>query len=287
MQFDSISFQVGFTLLFNLECLIKIVCYGFRNFLRRGIFKFELILCIGSSLNAIKYFYDRNYFTYFQAFRLLRLIKASPILEDFVWKIFSPGKKLGGLVIFTITFVIIASAISLQLFYAVPNLEYFHTFPRAFMSMFQIITQEGWTDFVVEVLRATDDKLVPFVAVYFVAYHLFVTLVVVISLFMTFVTLAPIIILILYIHDTEIIGFFNQEKCKETVDSEFPMPKVRDSFAHQFALEGVDTELYDQDEDRPKTVLQLSNTKRFHRDEPHFRHIGSVSLKTSIANLLE
>lgn len=45
------------------------------------------------------------------------------------------------------------------------------------MSMFQIITQEGWTDFVVEVLRATDDKLVPFVAIYFVAYHLFVTLV--------------------------------------------------------------------------------------------------------------
>lgn len=43
--------------------------------------------------------------------------------------------------------------------------------------MFQIITQEGWTDFVVEVLRATDDNLVPFVALYFVAYHLFVTLV--------------------------------------------------------------------------------------------------------------
>ncbi|KAK6049651.1 hypothetical protein COOONC_12844 [Cooperia oncophora] len=30
------------------------------------------------------------------------------------------------------------------------------------------------------------------------------------------------------------------------VDSDFPMPKVRDSFAHQFALEGVDTEVCDQ-----------------------------------------
>lgn len=74
-------------MLFNLECFIKIMCYGFRSFFRRGIFKFEMILCIGSSLNAIKYFYDRNYFTYFQAFRLFRLIKASPILEDFVWKV--------------------------------------------------------------------------------------------------------------------------------------------------------------------------------------------------------
>jgi hypothetical protein len=45
------------------------------------------------------------------------------------------------------------------------------------MAMFQVITQEGWTEFVVEVLRMTDDKMVPFVAAYFVAYHLFVTLV--------------------------------------------------------------------------------------------------------------
>lgn len=45
------------------------------------------------------------------------------------------------------------------------------------MAMFQIITQEGWTEFVVEVLRMIDDRMVPFVAIYFVAYHLFVTLV--------------------------------------------------------------------------------------------------------------
>jgi hypothetical protein len=46
------------------------------------------------------------------------------------------------------------------------------------MCMFQIITQEGWPELVVDVLRMTDDRLVPFVAIYFVAYHLFVTLIV-------------------------------------------------------------------------------------------------------------
>lgn len=59
------------------------------------------------------------------------------------------------------------------------------------MCMFQIITQEGWPgkffetfeklinflELVVDVLRMTDDRMVPFVAIYFVAYHLFVTLV--------------------------------------------------------------------------------------------------------------
>lgn len=132
-KYNFYLFEVGFTILFNVECIIKILCYGFRNFIRRGIFKFELILCLGSSLNCVKFFYERNYFTYFQTFRLLRLIKASPILEDFVWKIFSPGKKLGGLVIFTIAFICCYSAISLQLFYSVPNLHHFRTFPQVFI----------------------------------------------------------------------------------------------------------------------------------------------------------
>ncbi|CAJ0929068.1 unnamed protein product, partial [Mesorhabditis belari] len=300
--------EIGFTILFNIECLAKIVCFGWRPFIKRGIFKFELILCIGSSLNLIKYFYERNYFTYFQAFRLLRLIKASPILEDFVWKIFSPGKKLGGLVIFTITFVIIASAISLQLFNSVPNLPYFHTFPQAFMSMFQIITQEGWTDFVVEVLRATPDGIVPFVAIYFVAYHLFVTLIV-LSLFVA--------VILDNLEMDEELKRVKQLKAREAttemrstlpwrlrvfekfptrpqmvrmkrVDSEFPMPKVRDSFTHQFAVEHADPESPDLEIETTKCVFRLAAFKRkSYRMEPHVRHIGSTSMKASIANLLD
>jgi hypothetical protein len=110
--------------------VIKILCYGIAAFWKRNIYKFELILCLGSSLNCIPFLYDRHIFTYFQVFRLLRLIKASPMLEEFVYKIFSPGKKLGGLVIFTILFVVMSSAVSLQLFCVVPHLHLFQTFPQ-------------------------------------------------------------------------------------------------------------------------------------------------------------
>ena len=79
--------ECGFTLLFNIESAAKIICYGFRAYWKRNIFKFEFLLCVGSTLNTIKYFYDRNIFTYFQCFRLFRLIKASPMLEDFVYKV--------------------------------------------------------------------------------------------------------------------------------------------------------------------------------------------------------
>ncbi|KAF7637845.1 hypothetical protein Mgra_00002820 [Meloidogyne graminicola] len=241
-----------FTVIFNIECFVKLICYG-KQFFKRNIYKFELILAVGGTLNIYKYFYYQNYFTYFQVFRLLRLIKASPMLEDFVYKIFSPGKKLGGLVLFTFTFVIWASAVSLQLFCTVNNLTHFQTFPQAFMAMFQIITQEGWTEFVVEVLRMIDDRMVPFVAIYFVAYHLFVTLIV-LSLFVA--------VILDNLEMDEELKKIKQLKAKEAtavkttlpwrlrifekfptrpqmvhlrkVDNEFNTPKVRDSFTNQF-----------------------------------------------------
>jgi hypothetical protein len=155
---------------------------SWSGYFKRGQHKFELILCVGSSLNVLPVLYQMNIFTYFQVFRIIRLIKASPMLEDFLYKIFGPGRKLGGLVIFTMILLVIASAVSLQLFCYVSNLDKFHTFPQAFMTVFQIMTQEGWTEVVVEILRTVNEPMVPFVAIYFVGYHLFVTLIV-LSLF--------------------------------------------------------------------------------------------------------
>lgn len=74
-------------MLFNFEALFKVFCNGWRGYIRRGQHKFELVLCIGSTLNIIKPLYDLNIFTYFQVFRVARLIKSSPMLEDFVYKV--------------------------------------------------------------------------------------------------------------------------------------------------------------------------------------------------------
>jgi len=56
------------------------------------------------------------------------------MLEDFVQKIFGPGKKLGSLVIFTMCLLIISSSISMQLFCSLEGFTKFETFPEAFMS---------------------------------------------------------------------------------------------------------------------------------------------------------
>lgn len=64
----------------------------------------------------------------FQVLRIVRLIKASPILEDFVYKIFGPGKKLGSLILFTMCLLLIASSISMQLFCFLDDFDKFETF---------------------------------------------------------------------------------------------------------------------------------------------------------------
>lgn len=45
------------------------------------------------------------------------------------------------------------------------------------MSMFQILTQEAWVEVMDETMLRTNETLAPLVAIYFILYHLFVTLV--------------------------------------------------------------------------------------------------------------
>ncbi|GLH14407.1 Sodium channel protein 60E, partial [Gryllus bimaculatus] len=73
-------------------------------------------------------FYEDYY--YIEVLRIVRLIKASPMLEDFVYKIFGPGKKLGSLIIFTMCLLIISSSISMQLFCCLCEFPRFESFPE-------------------------------------------------------------------------------------------------------------------------------------------------------------
>jgi hypothetical protein len=167
--------EVGFTVLLNLETIFKIWCLGWRGYWKHSIHKFELLLVVGTTIHVMPGCY-MSVFTYFQVLRVVRLIKASPLLEDFVYKIFGPGKKLGSLIIFTMCLLIISSSISMQLFCFL-DFTKFETFAEAFMSMFQILTQEAWVEVMDETMLRTRSMLAPLVAVYFILYHLFVTLV--------------------------------------------------------------------------------------------------------------
>ncbi|KAK3094316.1 hypothetical protein FSP39_000242 [Pinctada imbricata] len=127
--------EVVFTIFFDLEALFKIWCLGIKGYLRRHFHRFEISLAIGTTLHIIPKLY-RSQFTYFQVLRICRLIKASPMLEDFCFKIFGPGRKIGSLIVFTICLLIIFSSISLQLFCSIQDFSKFSTFPEIVISSF-------------------------------------------------------------------------------------------------------------------------------------------------------
>lgn len=137
--------ELIFTFFLDMETVFKIYCLGWRGYYKHSIHKFELLLAIGTTLHVIPGLYLSG-LTYFQVLRVVRLIKASPMLEGFVYKIFGPGKKLGSLIIFTMCLLIISSSISMQLFCFLCDFTKFQSFPEAFMSMFQILAQEAWVE---------------------------------------------------------------------------------------------------------------------------------------------
>ncbi|XP_046820386.1 sodium leak channel non-selective protein isoform X1 [Vespa crabro] len=253
--------EIAFTIFLDLETLFKIWCLGFRSYYKHSIHKFELLLAIGTTIHIIPVCY-LSAFTYFQVLRVVRLIKASPMLEDFVYKIFGPGKKLGSLIIFTMCLLVISSSISMQLFCFLCDFTKFETFPEAFMSMFQILTQEAWVDVMDETMLRTHETMAPFVAVYFILYHLFVTLIV-LSLFVAVILdnleldedIKKLKQLKFREQSAEIketlpfrLRIFEkfpdspQMTCLHKVPSDFNLPKVRESFMRQFVLEVEDDE---------------------------------------------
>ena len=67
-----------------MEVILKVWVYGPRGYIRVSRHKFELILAVFSCFNLIC---CRTVFTYAQVMRVTRLIKASPVLEEFCWKV--------------------------------------------------------------------------------------------------------------------------------------------------------------------------------------------------------
>ncbi|KAK8774669.1 hypothetical protein V5799_010798 [Amblyomma americanum] len=294
--------EIGFTIFFDLEVLLKIWCLGFHGYIKRSLHKLEFILAIGTTLHLIPEFFTSE-LTYFQVLRIVRLIKASPVLEDFVYKIFGPGKKLGSLIIFTMCLLLITSSISMQLFCCLSDFMKFESFPEAFMSMFQILTQEGWVEVMNETMLRTSKTIGPLVAIYFILYHLFVSLIV-LSLFVA--------VILDNLELDEDIKKLKQLKAREQsagitdglpirlrffekfadspqmtrlhrAPSEFGVPKVRESFMRQFAEELPE----ECSELKKAAAAELPENLVTYRKKPPIHLLSSPSKGRNAASLLK
>lgn len=174
------------------------------------------------------------------------------------------------------------------------------------MSMFQILTQEAWVEVMDETMIRTPIHITPFVAIYFILYHLFVTLIV-LSLFVA-------VILDNLELDEDIkklkqLKFREQSaEIKETlpfrlrifekfpdspqmtilhrIPSDFTLPKVRESFMKQFVIEMEPGDpSFSEGYKRPISEIWESNVM-FRKQKP-IRIINRTSKVRSVGSSLK
>ena len=272
--------QFFFTILFDLEVLLKIWCVGFRAYLKSRMQLIEFILAAGSTLLSPLVLINKNEYAIFNVMRVVRLVSAIPTLQEFCQKVFGTGKKLGSIVLFTLFFVMVSSVISMQLFLTLKNVEGeypFGTFGKALANMFQIITQEGWVEILEMLMKSAGETGAAFVAIFLLAYHLFSSLIIM-SVFVAVIVDNLEIdeeLKILKQKKMGDVSFESQEKLplrlriyehfrenprlvkmsRLKMQSDFPTPKIRESFMRRFV------------ESRPeKDVLSVGMQQVYKRD---------------------
>lgn len=172
--------QFVFTIVFDMEVLLKISCMGFRPYLVSRMHLTEFVLAVGSTVFALPILISEEvaFLAVFNVMRVIRLVAAIPTLQEFCEKIFGTGKKLGSAIMFTLFFVMVSSVISMQFFLTLDPGN-FGTFMLSVQSMFQIITQEGWVEILDELIhKAQNPFLAAVVGTIIVAVHLFSSLII-------------------------------------------------------------------------------------------------------------
>ncbi|CAF3959247.1 unnamed protein product [Rotaria sordida] len=268
-----------FTLFFDFEVLFKIFSMNFKNYIRQSTLRFEFILAIGTTIHCIPAFY-RTDFTYFQVLRVVRLLKSSPLLEDFIHKIFGPGKKIGNLILFTMCLLLIASAISMQLFCFIKDLEEFQTFPLAFMSMFHIAMNDGWT----EVMYLAMDKIYKYgifflcqTALFFIFFHLLTS-----SLKSREASAEIQQKLPWRLRVFERFPDHPQMIELSHIPDEFIIPKIRDSFMRQFVNQD---HIYSYPPEFSTNIYNKRHTIRI-LHLPAYRSIGGTMKRSAVTNIV-
>eukprot|EP00117_Sycon_ciliatum_P033038 scpid27689/ scgid4571/ Sodium leak channel non-selective protein; CanIon; Voltage gated channel-like protein 1 len=168
--------EIFFTILFDLEVIAMMWCLGFRGYIRRKRFLIQFVLAIGSTINLLPpiWYLPVDYLHIFQVLRLLRIIRASKSIQIFTNRILGGGTRLIVLLLITLLFIVAFALISQHAFCYIHDVPEFSTFQRSFVSMFQMIMQEGWVELTSHLARHANYPYIT--SIYFIFFHLFASL---------------------------------------------------------------------------------------------------------------
>ncbi|XP_072935176.1 voltage-dependent calcium channel type A subunit alpha-1 isoform X2 [Epargyreus clarus] len=163
--------NMGFTGMFSVETVLKIIAYGVKNFFKDPWNTFDFITVIGSIIDALIMEFGENTFNVgflrlFRAARLIKLLRQGYTIRILLWTFVQSFKALPYVCLLIAMLFFIYAIIGMQVF---GNIELsaehdmnrhnnFRSFIQALMLLFRCATGESWPNIMLACLKAKCDK---------------------------------------------------------------------------------------------------------------------------------
>ncbi|KAB0800389.1 hypothetical protein PPYR_06129 [Photinus pyralis] len=147
----------GFTSLFTLECILKILAYGVRNFFKDPWNTFDFVTVIGSIVDAMVVEFGENFINVgflrlFRAARLIKLLRQGYTIRILLWTFVQSFKALPYVCLLIAMLFFIYAIIGMQVFGNIENNagtfitrhNNFRNFIQGLMLLFRCATGEAW-----------------------------------------------------------------------------------------------------------------------------------------------
>eukprot|EP00062_Callorhinchus_milii_P017288 gi/632969665/ref/XP_007901204.1/ PREDICTED: voltage-dependent R-type calcium channel subunit alpha-1E [Callorhinchus milii] len=151
--------NIAFTILFTMECILKIIAFGFLNYFRDSWNVFDFVTVVGSVTEIIVTecnlkFVNLSFLKLFRAARLIKLLRQGYTIRILLWTFVQSFKALPYVCLLIAMLFFIYAIIGMQVFgnigqddsTPINRHNNFQTFFNALMLLFRSATGESWQE---------------------------------------------------------------------------------------------------------------------------------------------
>uniref|UniRef100_A0A3B5A4P1 Voltage-dependent calcium channel type A subunit alpha-1 n=1 Tax=Stegastes partitus TaxID=144197 RepID=A0A3B5A4P1_9TELE len=152
--------NTAFTVLFSVECVLKIMAFGFLNYFRDTWNIFDFITVLGSITEIFVDTFNMSFLKLFRAARLIKLLRQGYTIRILLWTFVQSFKALPYVCLLIAMLFFIYAIIGMQVFGNIKLNEETHitqhnnfkTFSGALMLLFRSATGESWQEIMLSCL---------------------------------------------------------------------------------------------------------------------------------------
>merc|ERR1712142_1279947 len=166
------GFNIGFTLVFLFECLLKLVAFRLKNYFLDAWNVFDFVIVVGSILDIVisetpvlgDTAFKLNFFRLFRALRLVKLLSKGERIRTLLWTFIKSFQALPYVGLLILLLFFIYAVVGMQIFGnialnddgAINKHNNFQTYFAAVLSLFRASTGENWQQIMNSCLNTPD-----------------------------------------------------------------------------------------------------------------------------------